>query len=139
MSRSSTSPQVSAAASDRRSSPSLRIESSARSTRPRQEARSADSCRFPSPRASALRVLTTSRMLFPWSAMSKMRRATALDVSERTVFRAKRRYGEEGLDEVLHCRNQVNRCRKLDDRAEFNFLHCGLLGRRAHLTAPFSV
>ena len=27
--------------------------------------------------------------------------ATALDVSERTVFRTKRRYAEEGLDEVL--------------------------------------
>ena len=25
----------------------------------------------------------------------------ALDVSERTVFRTKRRYAEEGLDEVL--------------------------------------
>ena len=27
--------------------------------------------------------------------------AAALDVSERTVFRTKRRYAEEGLDEVL--------------------------------------
>ncbi len=27
--------------------------------------------------------------------------AAALDVSERTVFRAKRRYAEEGLNEVL--------------------------------------
>ena len=39
--------------------------------------------------------------------------AAALDISERTVFRAKRRYAEEGLDEALRHRNQVNRCRKL--------------------------
>ena len=38
--------------------------------------------------------------------------ATALDVSERTVFRTKRRYAEEGLDEVLN-HNQVNRPRKV--------------------------
>ena len=44
--------------------------------------------------------------------------AAALDISERTVFRAKRRYAEEGLDEVLRHRNQVNRYRKLDDRGE---------------------
>ena len=49
--------------------------------------------------------------------------AAAPDISERTVFRAKRRYAEEGLDEVLRHRNQVNRYRKLDDRTE------------AHLTA----
>ena len=41
-----------------------------------------------------------------------------MEVSERTVFRAKGRYAEEGLDEVLHRRNQVNRYRKLDERAE---------------------
>ena len=34
------------------------------------------------------------------------------------MFRAKRRYAEEGLDEVLQRRNQVNRYRKLDDRGE---------------------
>ena len=34
------------------------------------------------------------------------------------MFRAKRRYAEEGLDEVLRHRNQVNRYRKLDDRGE---------------------
>ena len=31
------------------------------------------------------------------------------DVWERTVFRTKRRYAEEGLDEVLRLHNQVNR------------------------------
>ncbi len=44
--------------------------------------------------------------------------ATALDVSERTVFRTKRRYAEEGLDEVLRHHNQVNRPRKVDERVE---------------------
>ena len=44
--------------------------------------------------------------------------AAALDISERTVFRAKRRYAEEGLDEVLRHRNQINHYRKLDDRGE---------------------
>ena len=44
--------------------------------------------------------------------------SAALDMSERTVFRAKRRYAKEGLDEVLGHRNQVNRYRKLDDQGE---------------------
>ena len=51
--------------------------------------------------------------------------AAALDVSERTVFRAKRRYAEEGLDEVLRRRNQVNRYRKLDDRGEAHLIALG--------------
>ena len=41
-----------------------------------------------------------------------------MDVSERTVFRAQRRYAEEGLVAAMQRRNQVNRYRKLDDRAE---------------------
>ena len=48
--------------------------------------------------------------------------AAALDISERTVFRAKRRYAEEGLDEALRHRNQVNRYRKLDDRGEAHLI-----------------
>ena len=44
--------------------------------------------------------------------------ATALDVSVRTAFRTKRRYVEEGLDEVLRHRNQVNRPRKVDESVE---------------------
>ena len=48
--------------------------------------------------------------------------ATALDVSERTVFRAKRRYADEGLAEVLQRRNQVNRYRKLDDQGEAHLI-----------------
>ena len=38
------------------------------------------------------------------------------------MFRAKRRYAGEGLDEVLRRRNQVNRYRKLDDRAEAHLI-----------------
>ena len=37
---------------------------------------------------------------------------------QRTVFRTKRRYAEEGLDGVLHDHPQANRYRKLDDRGE---------------------
>ena len=48
--------------------------------------------------------------------------AAALDVSERTVFRIKRRYAEDGLDEVLRHRNQSTRRRKLDDRAEAHLI-----------------
>ena len=48
--------------------------------------------------------------------------ATALDVSERTVFRTKRRYAEEGLDEVLRRHNQVNRPRKVDERVEAHLI-----------------
>ena len=74
---------------------------------------------------SSSRAITRARILVKtdegWSASQV---AAALDISERTVFRAKRRYAEEGLDEVLRHRNQVNRYRKLDDRGE------------AHLIAP---
>ena len=54
-----------------------------------------------------------------WTAA---RVAAAMDVSERTVFRAKRRYAEEGLGEALGRRNQVNRYRKLDDRGEAHLI-----------------
>ena len=46
----------------------------------------------------------------------------ALDVSERTVFRTKRRYAEEGLDEVLRHHNQVNRPGKVDERVEAHLI-----------------
>ena len=44
--------------------------------------------------------------------------AAALDTSQRTVFRTKRRYVEEGLEGVLHDHPQANRYRKLDDQGE---------------------
>ena len=48
--------------------------------------------------------------------------AAALDVSKGTVYRAKRRYAEEGLDGVLQDRVQANRYRKLDDRGEAHLI-----------------
>ena len=53
--------------------------------------------------------------------------AAALDISKGTVYRAKRRYAEEGLDGVLQDRVQANRFRKLDDKGE------------AHLIQPWRV
>ncbi len=44
--------------------------------------------------------------------------AAALEVSLRTVFRIKRRYAEEGLEQVLRHRTQVKRYRKVDERVE---------------------
>ena len=44
--------------------------------------------------------------------------AAALDTSQRTVFRTKRRYADEGLEGVRHDHPQANRYRKLDDRGE---------------------
>ena len=77
-------------------------------------------------RSSAL-AITRARILLKtdqgWTASQV---AAALDISERTVFRAKRRYAEEGLDEVLdevlRHRNQVSRYRKLDDRGEAHLI-----------------
>jgi len=48
--------------------------------------------------------------------------ATALDVSERTVFRVKRRYVEEGLEDVLRHHSQVNRHRKVDEKVEAHLI-----------------
>ena len=48
--------------------------------------------------------------------------AAALDVSERTVYRVKRRYVEEGLEEVLRHHTQVNRHRKVDEKVEAHLI-----------------
>ncbi|MDE2781012.1 MAG: helix-turn-helix domain-containing protein [Chloroflexota bacterium] len=48
--------------------------------------------------------------------------ASAMEVTERTVFRIKRRYVEEGLEETLHRRNQLNRHRKVDERVEAHLI-----------------
>ena len=72
---------------------------------------------------SSARAITRARILLKtdqgWTASQV---AAALDISERTVFRAKRRYAEEGLDEVLRHRNQVSRYRKLNDRGEAHLI-----------------
>ena len=72
---------------------------------------------------SSAQAITRARILIKidegWTAPQV---ATALDVSERTVFRTKRRYAEEGLDEVLRHHNQVNRSRKVDERVEAHLI-----------------
>ena len=62
------------------------------------------------------RVINRTRVLLKtgegWSAPQV---AQALDVSEGTVFRLKRRFAEAGLEGALKDRVQANRYRKLDD------------------------
>ena len=71
----------------------------------------------------AARILTRARVLLKldegWNVPQI---ASALDVSDGTVFRIKRRYAAEGLDAVLHDRVQANRFRKLDDKAEAHLI-----------------
>ena len=68
---------------------------------------------------TSVQAITRARILLKmdegWTAPQV---AAALEVSERTVFRTKRRYAEEGLDEVLRHHNQVNRSGKVDERVE---------------------
>ena len=72
---------------------------------------------------SSAQAITRARMLLKvdeaWTAAQE---ATALDISERTVIRARKRYAQEGLEETLHRRNQVNRYRKLDERGEAHLI-----------------
>ena len=69
------------------------------------------------------RVINRARVLLKtgegWTAP---RAAQALDVSEGTVFRLKRRYAGEGLDGALKDRVQARRYRKLDQRAEAHLI-----------------
>ena len=72
---------------------------------------------------SSARVTTLARILLKtdegWSAP---RVAQALDVSEGTVFRLKRRFAEDGLEAALKDRVQARRYRKLDDRGEAHLI-----------------
>ena len=69
------------------------------------------------------RVINRARILLKTDeGRSASQVAVALDTSERTVFRTKRRYTEEGLDGVLHDHPQANRYRKLDDRGEAHLI-----------------
>ena len=71
----------------------------------------------------SVRIATRARILLKvdegWSAPQM---AAALDVSEGTVYRIKRRYVEAGLDGVLQDKVQANRFRKLDDQAEAHLI-----------------
>ena len=72
---------------------------------------------------SSARVTTRARILLKtgegWSAPKV---AQALDVSEGTVFRLKRRLAEDGLDGALKDRPQAHRYRKLDDLGEAHLI-----------------
>ena len=72
---------------------------------------------------SSTRVTTRARILLKtdegWSAP---RVAEALDVSQGTVFRMKRRFAEEGLEAALKDRVQAHRYRKLDERGEAHLI-----------------
>ena len=72
---------------------------------------------------SSAQAITRGRILLKvdagWTAPQV---ATALDVSERNTVRTKRRYVEEGLDEVLRHHNQVNRPRKVDEKVEAHLI-----------------
>ena len=71
----------------------------------------------------SVRMVTRARILLKidegWKAPQV---ASALDVSEGTVYRVKRRYADEGLEGVLHDRVQANRFRKLDAKAEAHLI-----------------
>ena len=72
---------------------------------------------------SSARVTTRARILLKtdegWSAAQV---ASALDVSQGTVFNIKRRFAEAGLEGALKDRVQAHRYRKLDDRAEAHLI-----------------
>ena len=72
---------------------------------------------------SSARTVTRARILLKidegWTAPQV---ASALDASEGTVFRIKRRYAEAGLDGVLRDRVQANRFRKLDQKGEAHLI-----------------
>ena len=72
---------------------------------------------------SSARIVARARILLKvaegWNAPQV---PAALDVSKGTVYRAKRRYAEEGLSGVIQDRVQANRYRKLDDRGEAHLI-----------------
>ncbi len=71
----------------------------------------------------AARIISRARILLRIDDGWKVPQiAAALDVSEGTVYRVKRRYSEEGLDGVLRDRVQANRFRKLDEKGEAHLI-----------------
>ena len=72
---------------------------------------------------SPARVMARARILLKtgegWKAPKV---AEALDVSEGTVFRIKRRFAEEGLEGLLRDRPQPSRPRNLDERGEAHLI-----------------
>ena len=72
---------------------------------------------------SSAQAITRARILLNtdegWTAAQV---GAGLDVSERTVRRAKHRYVEEGLEEVLRHHNSPTPWRKVDDRVEAHLI-----------------
>ena len=69
------------------------------------------------------RVAARARILLKTDAgWPAPRVAQALDVSEGTVYRIKRRFAEDGLEGVLRDRPRAHRYRKLDDRGEAHLI-----------------
>ena len=72
---------------------------------------------------SSARVTARARILLKtdegWTAPQV---AQALDVSEGTVFRIKRRFAEDGLEGALQDRVQAHRYRKVDERVEAHLI-----------------
>ena len=72
---------------------------------------------------SSAQAITRARILLKtdegWTASQV---GAALDVSKRTVRRAKRRYVEEGMQEVLRHHNSPNPYRKVDERVEAHLI-----------------
>ena len=73
-------------------------------------------------RNSAQAITRARIMLRTDEGWTASRVAEALDVSERTVRRAKRRYVEKGLEEVLRHHNSPNPYRKVDDKVEAHLI-----------------
>ena len=73
-------------------------------------------------RSSAQAIIRARILLKTDKGWAASRVAAALDVSERTVFHAKRRYAKEGLEEELHHHNSPNPYRKVDDRVEAHLI-----------------
>ena len=71
------------------------------------------------PGRSSAQAITRARILLKTDeAWTAPQLAAALDVSERTVFRAKRRY----VEEVARRHNSPNPYRKVDDRVEAHLI-----------------
>ena len=73
-------------------------------------------------RNSAQAIIRARILLRTDEGWTAPRVAEALDVSERTVRRAKRRYVEEGLEEVLRHHNSPDPYRKVDDKVEAHLI-----------------
>ena len=72
---------------------------------------------------SSVQAITRARILLKTNeGRSASQVAADLDASGRTVFRAKRRCAEEGMEEVLRHHNSPNPYREVDERVEAHLI-----------------